>query len=98
MAKKNELRTLVEAAEALCNMSYVVLVKHAHEHCSYAFDANDYFMRLAEIQKAAKRIVTRMEIIHNDDLDATKKIKSAETKFNKTFKAAYKQAVTERPF
>ena len=97
MAKKNELRTLVEAAEALSKMSYAILVKHAHEYCHFS-DADDYFMQLAEIQKAAKRIVNRMEIIHNDDLAATQKIKSAETKFNKTFKAAYKQAVTERPF
>jgi len=96
MAKKNELRTLVQAAEALCSMSYVVLVKHAHEHCTYG-EENFYFMQLAKVQKEAKRIVSRMAILHNDD-NTKQEIKAAETKFNKTFKAAYKQAVTERPF
>ena len=97
MAKKNELRTLAQAAEYFCNMSYKVLVEHAHEHCSYG-EEKAYFMQMADLQKAAQRIVNRMEIITNDDLVATQKLKSAETKFNKTFKAAYKQAVNERPF
>jgi hypothetical protein len=97
MAKKNELRALAQAAEYFCNMSYKVLVEHAHEHCSYG-EEKTYFMQMADIQKEAQRIVNRMEIITNDDLVATQKLESAETKFNKTFKAAYKQAVTERPF
>ena len=78
-------------------MSYVVLVKHAHQCFLLTADADDYFMRLAEIQKEAQRIVSRMTIAHNDD-NTKQEIKAAETKFNKTFKAAYKQAVTERPF
>ena len=97
MEKNNELRTLVKAAEALCNMSYVVLVKHAHEHCGNASEADAYFMRLAEIQKVAKHIVIRMAILHNDD-NTKQEIKAAETNFNETFIATYKQAVTERPF
>ena len=97
MAKKNELRTLAQAAEYFCNMSYKVLVEHAHEHSGYG-EEKAYFMQMADLQKATQRIVNRMEIITNDDLVATQKLKSAETKFNKTFKAAYKQAVNERPF
>jgi hypothetical protein len=96
MAKKNELRALAQAAEYFCNMSYKVLVEHAHEHCSYG-EEKTYFMQMADIQKEAQRIVNRMEIITNDD-SVSDLLKSAETKFNKTFKAAYKQAVTERPF
>ena len=97
MAKKNELRTLAQAAEYFCDMSYKVLVEHAHEHACCG-EEKTYFMEMADLQKAARRIVYRMEIITNDDLVATQKLESAETKFNKTFKAAYKQAVTERPF
>tara|TARA_Y100000385_G_scaffold291973_1_gene374956 strand:- start:14302 stop:14595 length:294 start_codon:yes stop_codon:yes gene_type:complete len=97
MSKKNELRILVKAAECLCDMSYKVLVEHAYEHSDYG-EEKTYFTQMADLQKAAQRIVNRMEIITNDNLVATQKLESAEIKFNKTFKAAYKQAVTERPF